>query len=266
MPDNQTQTAAKPADYLRQSANVVLAPAIWVLSSIGFFVDGARTASEFSDLSDNLLVPMGPAFSIWFPIFIGCIAYGIVQALPQNRTKTLYRDTGWWTATGFLFICAWSLITAYAPSSQAQWLSALAFIPTVMGFMVAMRRLGRNRGSLTRVETWLVMTPISLIAGWCSLAMFLNWTPIAYDLFAEGMANTTSSVLMLFAALGLIIWAHKFAFSNRIYLIPPVWGLAWLTARHLGQIDGNDIIGGSAIVGILLIVAVTIIPKPRLEA
>ena len=116
MIDSPARASAKSGDYLRQAANFVLAPAIWAVSSIGFFVDDARTASEFSDLSDNLLVPMGPAFSIWFPIFVGCIAYGLVQALPHNRTASVFQATGWWTALGFLFICAWSLITAYAPA------------------------------------------------------------------------------------------------------------------------------------------------------
>jgi hypothetical protein len=252
---------ATPSDYLRQSANLVLAPAMWVLSSIGFIMDGVRTASDFSDMSDNLLVPAGPAFSIWFPIFVLCIAYGILQALPRNRTRDVFRATGWWSAAGFAFVCGWALIAAFAPSATVQWGTALIFIPAVAALIIAMFKITARKSDLSPAETIMSWLPISLIAGWCSLAIFLNWTPIAYDVFANGEANLTSSLLILAAALGLIVWACRTAGSNRAYVFPGVWGLAWLAGRHLGAPE-LPIIGGAAILGILLLMMTALI-KPR---
>lgn len=256
-------STAKPADYIRQSLNLILAPAMWILSSIGFISEAARTASEFSDMSDNLLVPLGPAFSIWFPIFVGCIAYGLIQALPRNRTQSLFRETGWWTAFGFACVCGWALITAYMPGRWVQWSSALIFIPAVTALIIATLTVRRQKQALRGIETWLVWLPISLIAGWCSLAIFLNWTPIAYDLFAKGQANILSSLLMLAAALGLIIWAFKQSGFNRAYIFPALWGLSWLAARHLGQSADTPLIGWAAVVGIVLLIVTAICGRQK---
>ena len=248
-------TSRTPSDLLRQSLNLLLAPGMWILSSIGFVMDGARTPAEFSDSSANWLVPLGPAFSIWFPIFVLCLAYGIVQALPKNGTRAVFRDVGWWTAGGFAFICGWSLITAFAPEALVQWGTALVFIPAVACLIRATILMTRHVNSVTAAERLATYWPISLIAGWCSLAVFLNWTPIAYAVFAGGEANLLSSLLILAAALGLIIWVCRVAQCNKVYVLPAVWGLAWLAARHLLGTPEVPAIGWAAAVGILLLIA-----------
>ncbi|GLQ21251.1 hypothetical protein ACFFUB_06190 [Algimonas porphyrae] len=257
MTDLRSPNPAKSTarDYLRQSLNLVLAPAMWILSSIGFISDSARTASEFSDMSDNLLVPLGPAFSIWFPIFVGCIGYGIIQALPKHRTRALFRAVGWWTAAGFACVCGWALITAYAPDAAVQWGTALIFIPAVAALNIATIKFTRRADTLSGLERLFTWVPISLIAGWCSLAIFLNWTPITYDLFAGGEASLTSSLLILAAALGLIVWVCRAAQCNKIYVVPAIWGLGWLAARHLIAETDTPIIGIVALIGILLLMA-----------
>jgi len=256
-----THTPSSLSDYTRQTLNLFLAPAMWILSSIGFISEGARTASEFSDMSANWLVPAGPAFSIWFPIFVLCIAYGVLQALPRNRVRPVFRASGWWSALGFACVCGWALITAYAPDDAVQWASALIFIPAVGGLIMAMMTLTRRIDDLSTVEKILSWLPISLIAGWCSLAIFLNWAPIAYDVFANGQANLVSSLLILSAALGLIIFVCRAAQCNRAYVVPAIWGLAWLAYRHLGGAE-IPLIGWAALLGIMLLVASALL-KPR---
>ena len=248
----QTASAAWP-DYIRRPLNLILPPAMWILSSLGFWIENARTAGEFSDLSQNLLVPLGPAFSIWFPIFVGCIIYGVVQALPKNRTRDVFRRSGWSIAAGFFLICGWAMITAFAPSSSVQWGTALIFIPAVAALIHGMIVLSGMRQELSKMETYTVLAPISLIAGWCSLAVFLNWTPIAYDVFADGSANILTSLLILAAALGLIILICRRSSGNWIYVVPALWGLAWLAIRHLP--NGTAAIGVAAIVGFILLAA-----------
>ncbi|MEM7728474.1 MAG: hypothetical protein AAF311_04285 [Pseudomonadota bacterium] len=262
MTDTHVKSRATASDYLRQSANLVLAPLMWLLSSIWLLDGTARSASDFSDMNENWLVPLGPAFSIWFPIFVGCIAYGILQALPRNRTRNVFRDVGWWTALGFAGICGWALITAYAPDTAVQWASALIFVPTVAALIVATIKFTARLNDVTAAERLMSWWPISLIAGWCSLAVFLNWTPIAYDVFGGGKANLPSSLLILAAALGLVIWVCRRAYCNKVYVLPAVWGLAWLAARHLlGEIE-VPAIGWAAIGGIILLAASALV-QPR---
>ena len=244
-----------PNDTARAWANLLLAPAMWVLSSLGFFMPGLRTAGEFSNLSDNLLVPLGPAFAIWFPIFVGCIAYGVIQFRTSNRTREVYRATGWWTALGFALICGWALIVAFAPQDLVQWGTALIFVPAVLTLVRATVAFTARVNQVAGLERLLTWVPVSLIAGWCSLAVFLNWTPIAYDAFAGGDADVTSSLLILAAALGWIIWACRKARCNKVFVVPAVWGLAWLAVRHLYAAPDAPIIGWVALLGILLLIA-----------
>lgn len=225
-------------------------------------MDGARTASEFSDMSDNLLVPSGPAFSIWFPIFVLLIAYGVLQALPRNRTRFVFRDTGWWSAAGFSCICGWALITAFAPDAAVQWGSALVFIPAVAALVIAMLKFTARLSDLSSSERIMSWLPISLIAGWTSLAIFLNWTPIAYVAFAGGIADVTSSLLILAAALGLIVWVLRTAGGNKAYVFPAIWGLAWLAGRHLGAPE-VPVIGWAAIFGAVALTGTALLLKPN---
>ena len=58
------------SDSFRQILNVIAAPLMWILSTLPQVVDIGRTAKEFSDINDSLLVPYGIAFAIWFPILL----------------------------------------------------------------------------------------------------------------------------------------------------------------------------------------------------
>ncbi len=229
-------------------------------------VPGLRTASEFSDLSDNLLVPLGPAFSIWFPIFLGCIAYGVIQFRPSQRSRVIFRQTGGWTAAGFGLICLWSLIVAFAPKQFVQWGTALVFLPALITLCVATIRFSADT-SLSGWTRWLCLIPISLIAGWCSLAVILNWTPIAYGLFAGGQANLLSSLLMLSLALGVFAFMLRRTGGNLAYLFPGLWGLGWLAARHLSTESQFAVIGHVSLVGaaILLLTALLLRKRPSLS-
>ena len=243
------------SDGLRAWSNLLLAPLMWLTSSLGFLVPGATDAGTFSDRTVNLLVPPGPAFSIWFVIFVGVIGYGIYQWKADNRTREVYRAVGWWTALGFALICGWALIVAFAPQNAAQLGSALIFIPAVAALITATVKFTARVNQVSGLERLFTWVPISLIAGWCSLAVFLNWTPIAYDAFAGGEASVTSSLLVLAAALGLIIWACRKAHCNKVYILPAVWGLSWLAARHLYLDPVAPVIGWAAVGGILLLLA-----------
>lgn len=240
-------------DILRQTANLVLAPLMWVTSSLGFFIPRARSAGEFSDLSTNLLVPYPAAFSIWFPIFVGCIGYAVVQALPRYRALAMFRQVGGWTAAGFACICGWALITAFAPLSLVQWGTALIFVPALAALIKALVKFAPHRGTLSRTLFWTSYVPVSLITGWCTLAVFLNWTPIAYDLFAHGRASTLISFLVLIAALAVIIAVFRGSRGNRVYLIPPIWGLGFLAYRHLLGAQDAPLLGWAAVAAIALL-------------
>jgi hypothetical protein len=252
------------SDYLRQILNLILAPLMWILSTLSFFDPNARSPQGLSEINESLLVPTGFAFSIWFPIFVGCITYGVVQSLGTNRTRAVYRAIGWWTAAGFGLVCIWALISAYAPDSSAQWGTAIVFIPAMLCLVKAMLAITRNRSALCRYENLLVFVPLSLIAGWTSIAVFLNWTPIIAGLTSAFLTGLMANVLMLVLALIWAAFVIRKSGGNRAYAFPIIWGLSFLTLKQLVTEPTSPIIGMLAVIGALILIGVTAF-KPRAE-
>lgn len=252
---------AQLSDFGRQWANLILPPLMWLLSSIGFLDNRARTPSELSDINESLLVPFGAAFSIWLPIFVLCIAYGILQVLKTNRTREVFRQTGWWTAAGFFLICIWSLIAAYAPNDLALLGTAIIFVPAMLCLVKAMLIVTASKKSLDKTERICVWLPLSLIAGWTSIAVFLNWTPLVMELM-DNIPLLMSNIIMLTLAL---IWATfiiRKSGGNRAHAFTIVWGLAFLALKQLVTDQTAPAIGIISLIGIMVLIGAAVY-KPK---
>jgi len=229
-------------------------PLIWAFSSLGVFIEHARSPREFSDLTENILVPQTTAFSIWFPIFLGILAYGIIQASRANSAREIYRKIGWWMTSGLWGIAAWGLITAYVAEKYVELSASLIFIPTMICLVVAMTILWRDRKGLSTIETWLVLCPISLIAGWCSLAVFVGLNGLIWNLVQPLGWHITGTALSIFGiALWWAIYVLRQQAMNKAYAAPILWGLGFLVLRHFGE-NGNNWIGAAALIGIFAII------------
>ena len=248
------QTAS---DLWRQLAIIVAAPLIWLASSLWLFIGSARSQSEFSALSLNLLVPQTFAFAIWFPIFVGIIAFGCLQSLRVNRTRNVFRRSGWWIAAGLWGIVAWGLITAFAPDWSVETLASMIFLPTMIALVIGMTRLHQNRHKLDSIERVLILWPISLIAGWCSLAFFVGLNGLVWSYVEPlGWNSVWTALAVLSLALAWIIAVVKIWGSNSAYLFPAIWGLFFLTLRHLAD-DGNDLLAILSIGGICILTSLS---------
>jgi len=243
-------------DILRQWLNLIAAPMMWILSTLPQITNWGRTAKEFSDANSSLLVPYGIAFSIWLPIFAGCIGYAILQAMKTNRTRSIFRKSGWWTGAGFTGVCIWALFSGWGSPMIARWGTALIFVPTVYCFVKAMLVLTREKHALDKMERLWVWAPISLIAGWTSIAIFLNWTPIVASGFGTSVPEIAPNLLMLGAATTLAIFVTKRSKGNAIYAFPIMWALGWLAFKNLKLNQAIPAIGILASISILVIMTI----------
>jgi hypothetical protein len=234
---------------------------MWLCSSLNLFFDSARSPADMSDTNDSLLVPMGIAFSIWFPIFCLCFAYAVIQALPKNREREIFRKAGVWSAAGFGGVCLWGIINAFAPMQPvdwAQWGTALIFVPTMLCLVKAMLIITQGAEQLSKSERY-AAAGLSLIAGWCSIAVFLNWTPQAVSaLTAAGLGVQAANIAMLLPAL---LWAAFIIIKsghNRVYAFPIIWGLAFVVAARFTETPSHMLVGGAAAAGAVILLAVTL--------
>ena len=243
-----------PLDILRQALVVVFALTTPLSSNIAAIVGTGRTIGEQSAASDTLLVPWGPAFSIWFPIFVGLLAYAVVQGLPRNGARPILRDTGWWMAASLGLITAWGLAAAFPPEAASRWLTAVIFVPATLAAVQAAVVLSRRKHELSTLESWTVWAPISGLAGWCSLAVFLNWAQLGVNgPIGFGLSETAVCLLTLALALAWIAWSLHRMRGNRLYAFPVVWGLACLAYARLAVDDLSATIGFAAIAGALIV-------------
>ncbi len=254
---------------LRCILNLVLAPAMWICSSLWMFGIG-RTIQQQSEYTDTVLVPFGVAFSIWLPIFVGCIAYGIIQLLPQFRDKAVYRDVGWWTVAGFGFVSMWGLVASLPSPEASKWLTAFVFVPAMICLVQAAVILTRRKAELSTIERYLCWMPISLIAGWTSLAFWLNWASLgSYSFVGLGLPSLAIALIALAAALGWVVFNLRRMNGNVAYVVPVIWGLAWLVVARLQPESANMPVAIVAAIGAFVLMGTTLIlqrRRPAIEA
>jgi len=119
--------------------------------------------------------------------------------------------------------------------------------------------LWRNRKDLSTLETWLVLIPVSLIAGWCSIAVFIGMNGLIWS-FVEPLGwHITGTALSVFGiALWWAVYVLRQKAMNKAYAVPIIWGLGFLALRHFGE-NGNIWIGGAAIIGIIAVLLASFI-------
>jgi len=272
-------TPSKQSHRLWQILNVLAAAFMWIAAAWPQITGQGRSAKEFSDLNDSLLVPFGAAFAIWLPIFVLCLVYAGLQALPRHKTRAVYIAVRGWTALAFICVGFWSITAYFAPLTIARWLTVLIFIPIIGASIMALRTLQERRFSLSRSAQFFNLTPIGLLAGWTSLAGFLNLTPLVINgSIGQKLGGNTGvlnegllSAIMLMTA--LIFAGLMIRYLGRIwaYAVPIVWGLSWLAYERLiaTPLAGPNTmdIGYIAMAGAVLLVGLMFITpiKPHLS-
>lgn len=122
------------------------------------------TNGEISDQYPTLIVPAGYAFSIWAPIFLLNAVYGTCQLLDKADDAPCP-----WTALGFAMTSLWMIaftLQLFWTALAIVWISLLSLLLLANWQVAHTARHARGR--------WWQWIPLSLHAGWVSLAAFLN--------------------------------------------------------------------------------------------
>lgn len=220
--------------------------------------------------------PAGVAFSIWGVIFLACIGYGIYQSMPGNRSSTLLRSIGFYTATAFYATILWELIAILAaPADDDQrgyiayeWiLSFILFTGIALPLNYTLYLLerdgnGSNNGSSNNksLEIMLVVFPVSVFAAWTTVASFLNWAGAlcasGVQNFSVGNASEGGSVAFV-TCVGLLILALVFASKGNVpYGCVFVWAFSWIAQVNFAS--GFRQVGITATVFAVFFVAATL--------
>ncbi|WP_218713541.1 TspO/MBR family protein [Arthrobacter sp. BF1] len=251
-------------DTLRQ----IVVAASAVAAIIGSFIgSGAAGGTQIQNASNGalsadstLIAPGGPAFSIWSVIYLGLVAYAVWQFLPKQKTEHRHRLLGYPVAASLLLNAAWILSVQFdlLPLSVpiiAVLLAVLAYI-----FVLILRHRPTNT-----VDAIVTDGTMGLYLGWVCVATAANISAVLVAAGFNGFGLNPNAwavfVLAVAAAVGVAL-----AIYGKGRLAPAAslsWGLAWVAvARFSGELLSTPA-ATSALVGAIVVVAVTLIIRLR---
>jgi len=225
-------------------------PVVAWLSNTGAF---GPSNGEISDRYPTLLVAAGYAFAIWGPIFLLDVVYGTWQAIDRTPDERLRRIRPW-TAAAFLLTSAWMIVFSL------QWFYlALAIIwASLVCLLYSAAQVSRTaRHARARWWQWL---PLSLHAGWVSLAVFLNIAQVivAFELLPTGRMLPWS--LMLFALAAILLFAVlRFLRGNPWYALAAIWGLIGVYVKQQSSgLPGAEVVAWLALGLAVVVIGVSL--------
>lgn len=180
------------------------------------------TNGAISDRYPTLIVAAGYAFAIWGVIFLLDLAFGLWQSSARRRRVSALAQVRAPAALGFALTAAWMPVF-----SQQHFLLALAVIWTALAAMLlAALRLSRDPAPESGQTLW-AWLPLSLHAGWLSLAAFLNTAQVivAYRWLSTERMLPWSLVLFALAAM-LLLGMNRAMRGNLAYAAAALWALA----------------------------------------
>jgi len=247
-----------PNDTLRQTLFMAFAVLNPLASNLPQLTGTGRTIGEQSDGVATWLVPWPPAFAIWGPIFLGLLGYAVIQFLPRNRARAAFREAGWPVLGAMALSMLWALVAAYAPEGMSRWLTASVFVALVVLACRGMVVLSRHYGDFSTVERWLVYGPASLFAGWCSIAVFINWEQVFVSVIDTGVDQRIIGIVLVALCLGWVGWNLARSGGSLVYAFPVAWGLAFLVYGRFVAGPVVPVIGGAALVALVILATLTL--------
>lgn len=248
-----TNASDSSRDTLRQVLFALFAVLNPLASNLPQLTGTGRTIGDQSDSIETWLVPWPPAFAIWGPIFLGLLGYAVIQFLPRNRTRAVYREASWYVLGAMALSGVWAIIASYAPVEMSRWLTALVFVVLVVLACQGMVALSRRYGDLSNVERWLVYGSASLFAGWGSIAVFINWEQVFIGVLDTGLDQRIIGIVLVVLCLAWVGWNLFRSGGSLVYAFPVVWGLAFLAYGRFVVGPIVPVIGGAALVALAVV-------------
>jgi hypothetical protein len=253
--------AGNGLDKARQWANVMLAFGQVLVTILCFYTGLSFDAATSTKIPPPPLIPAEYAFIIWAPIYLGCLVYAVYQALPSQRENALLRRIGWYTALAFLGTCCWLVDARF----RLFW-GTVAFIFWMLGSLygafVPLWSRNRQVSLRTRAEEYCVVAPVSVFAGWVSVATFANTASVISDsrwphfLISETSWSMIAVVLATAFGVTVVLRSRGDAWFTGTLL----WAFVAIAMQDFNG-DSNPIVGDCALIACLTLVSALIVAR-----
>lgn len=211
-----------------------------ILSAIGinalsnFFPINGLNIGEISNqvFAGVLVTPANYAFAIWGVIYLGILAFGIYQLLPNRRDHSRIQKLRFPIIGASIFQSFW----IFQFQSRNYWASVILMIGILLSLITAFLASRQDGDRLSREEKWLIQIPFSIYLGWISVASIVNIASALYSNHWDGLGISPVIWTVLLSAMStaiavLIILRYKdIAFTSVI-----LWALVAIAARQASQ-------------------------------
>lgn len=220
------------------------------LGVLGSPIDEVAGGALASDAT--LVAPARWAFLLWRPIYLGMIAYTIVQWLPGEQTRQVHREIGWLAGWSMILAGAWVLVA----QREWLWLGVLFLFATLVVLALINLALARHRDDRRTLVTWLATdVTFGVYLGWSCIATIAMITAtlrsvyITYGLLDPFLAL---AVLMIGAGVGIRLALHTHASLSILFGF--LWGYAGIAwARSFGELQSTLVAAGAVIAAVTLV-------------
>lgn len=211
---------------------------------------------QVSDQYPTLLVAAGYAFSIWGLIFLWDLAFAAWQMRAQPRGSSALARARRWAAAGFGLTALWMPVFSMGRPDNAMFGLALAIIWLALACVAAAAIILADDRASRPAQHWLATVPLSLHAGWLSLAAFLNTAQVivAYRLMPTDRMLPWSLALLVAAAVVLMAINQRMR-GNIPYVLAAVWGLVATWSKQ----KGSDLPGADVAAMVALVIAASLV-------
>lgn len=216
-------------------------PLVAWMSQRGVF---GPTQGEISDRYPTLLVAAGWAFSIWGLIFLLDVVYALWQLTGDRRRDIRLTRIAPYAAGGFALTTIWMPLF----SMGLFWACLVVIFAALACVARAAWILSRYEGPRRVSHLWGTI-PLSLHAGWLSLAAFLN---LAQVIVAHRLLPTDDMLgwsLALLAATAVVLFVLNHGMRGNVaYAAAAIWGLVAVHVKQSGwTLEGADVVAWSAL-------------------
>jgi hypothetical protein len=210
-----------------------------IVASISSGLVGDYTSG---DNAQYLITPAPVMFGIWFPIFAGMLAFGVLQLSAVQRKRYQLDALRWRVLIPFGLAGLWVHLFPVVPPLVQVLIAAATFI---LAFNAAWH-VQPPSGTDERY-TWLVSVPLNLFAGWITLASAITING-AYGLPGPSQAIAALTVLIAAAVAAVAVWKLP---DPRAYAAAVLWGLCGVLIANQFAVTLTNVL----IIGSLLLLA-----------